>query len=115
MSLDSAAKGMGLPGKSAGLSGALAPKWWAAGKHRQVLDYVAQDVRTALALAQIGAERSRLSWIARSGKKRDLALPSGWLQVDQARTCPEPDTSWMSKPLPRTKFTAWLGQAKIKR
>ena len=37
-----------------------------------------------------------------------MALPDGWLTVDQAEKLPEPDTSWMADPWPRSKFTDWM-------
>ena len=49
--LDAAAKGMGLAGKTKGMSGELAPVLWAEGRREEVLKYVAQDVRTTLDLA----------------------------------------------------------------
>jgi hypothetical protein len=106
--LDRAAKGMGLAGKPEGMNGALAPRLWTAGKHQQVLDYVAQDVRTTLELAQASEERGRLRWITRRGSGKTMALPSGWLTVRKALALPEPDTSWMSNPWPRSKFTGWM-------
>ena len=107
--LDRAAKGMGLAGKPEGMSGALAPRLWAGGKRQEVLDYVAQDVRTTLDLAQICEQRGHLHWITRRGAIGKMGLPSGWLTVHEALALPEPDTSWMSNPWPRSKFTAWLG------
>jgi len=42
----------------------------------------------------------------------DDAPTRGWLSVQEALALPEPDTSWMSNPWPRSKFTAWTeGQA----
>ena len=55
LGLVKAAMGMGLPGKQAGMSGELAPKYWQQGRQAEVLAYVAQDVRTTLDLASIGA------------------------------------------------------------
>ncbi|MDY7075538.1 MAG: ribonuclease H-like domain-containing protein [Chloroflexota bacterium] len=107
--LDRAAKGMGLAGKPEGMSGALAPRLWAEGKRQQVLDYVAQDVRTTLALAHTCEKQRHLRWITRRGRTSRMALPSGWLTVRGALALPEPDTSWMSDPWPRSKFTGWLG------
>jgi predicted PolB exonuclease-like 3'-5' exonuclease len=49
--LDAAAKGMGLAGKCKGMSGAVARVLWAQGKREEVLQYVAQDVRTTMDLA----------------------------------------------------------------
>jgi hypothetical protein len=42
---------MGLAGKLEGMSGEMAPVLWAQGKREEVLRYVAQDVKTTLALA----------------------------------------------------------------
>ena len=51
VALDKAAQGMGLPGKPAGMTGLLAPQFWAQGRYREVLAYVAQDVHIALQVA----------------------------------------------------------------
>lgn len=107
--LNAAAKGMGLPGKSEGMTGAVAPVLWAEGKREEVLQYVAQDVRTTLDLATACEAGGAMRWIARSGKLRSMVLPEGWLRVNQAERLPQPDTSWMTDPWPRTKFTGWMG------
>lgn len=107
--LDAAAKGMNLAGKPEGMSGAIAPVLWAEGRREEVLGYVAQDVRTTLDIATACEARGVMRWIARSGKLRSMALPDGWLPVDLAEELPEPDTSWMSDPWPRTAFIGWLG------
>jgi hypothetical protein len=106
--LNAAAKGMGVVGKPEGMNGAIAPVLWAEGRREEVLGYVAQDVRTTLGLAMACEACGAMRWIARSGKLRSMALPRGWLTVDQAEKLPEPDTSWMADPWPRTKFTGWM-------
>ena len=106
--LEKAAQGMGLPGKPAGMSGAKAPKLWAEGHFNEVLSYVAQDVRIALEIAQACERRRRLEWITRKGTRSSMPLPAGWITVKQALLLPEPDTSWMSSPIPRRDFIAWL-------
>ncbi len=108
VALDKGAQGMGLPGKPAGMSGLLAPKLWAEGHHQQVLDYVAQDVRMAMQIAETAEQRRRFEWITRKGTKSKMPLPKGWLTVSEALTLPEPDTSWMSNPLRRRDFTGWF-------
>lgn len=108
--LDRAAKGMNLVGKPEGMNGALAPRMWAEGSHQQVLDYVVQDVRITLELAQTGEGRGYLRWITRRGSGRKMGLSSGWLNVREALALPEPDTSWMSDPWPRSKFIDWMRQ-----
>ncbi len=106
--LDAAARAMNLPGKPAGMSGILAPKMWAEGKHQEVLDYVAGDVRTTLDLAARCEQQRRFRWITRRGQPKSMPLQAGWLMVEAALKLPEPDTSWMSRPLPRGQFTRWL-------
>lgn len=108
VALDKAAQGMGLPGKPPGMSGFKAPELWAQGHFKEVLDYVAQDVRTAMQIAQTCEQRRRFEWITRKGTKSSMPLTNGWLTVGEALQLPEPDTSWMSAPLPRREFTAWL-------
>jgi hypothetical protein len=109
LALDTAAKGMGLPGKPPGMRGDLAPKFWAEGRRDEVLDYVAQDVRTTLGLAQQVDIEGRLHWVARSGRDQFLRMNRGWLTVREAMQLPLPDTSWMRDPWSRSKFTGWLG------
>jgi hypothetical protein len=107
--LDAAARGMGLAGKTKGMKGADAPVLWAEGKREEVLRYVAQDVRTTLELATACEALGELRWVARSGKRRSMELPQGWLTVSEAGKLPLPDTSWMDEPWPREKFTGWMG------
>ena len=104
--LDGAARGMGIVGKQ--MDGADAPKLWAEGQREKVLSYVAQDVRTTAEVATTCEARRIFRWITRSGKARIMELPKGWLTVDEAEQLPEPDTSWMSDPWTRAKFTDWL-------
>ena len=106
--LEAAAKGMNLPGKPAGMTGLLAPKMWAEGKQQEVLDYVAQDTRTTLDLATKCEQQGCFRWLTRRGKVKQMALPTGWLAVSSAVKLPQADTSWMSNPLPRHRFTGWL-------
>jgi hypothetical protein len=108
IALDKAAHGMGLPGKPVGISGSLAPRLWADGCFKEVLAYVAQDVRIAMTVAEACEQRKRLDWITRKGTRSSIPLRNGWLTVREALRLPEPDTSWMSSPIPRGNFAAWL-------
>jgi hypothetical protein len=108
LGLETAAKGMGLPGKTPGMSGDKAPIYWSQGRREEVLEYVAQDVETTLLLAQVVEERHQLRWTSRSGKQQIMPVHAGWLTVRQALDLPEPDNSWMNNPWPRSKFTGWL-------
>ena len=108
LGLDKAAKGMGLQGKPPGISGEMAPRMWAEGQYQQVLDYVQQDVRTLLELAHAIDLERQLRWVSNSGRPQRLPLQSGWLTVREAQNLPLADTSWMSNPWSRSKFTKWL-------
>jgi hypothetical protein len=108
VALDSAARGMGYPGKPPGISGVKAPKLWAEGRYNEVLEYVAQDVRTAIQIAQAAERRRRFEWITRKGTRNTMCLSTGWFTVREASLLPLPDTSWMTRPLTRQSFMDWL-------
>ncbi len=109
VSLDAAARGMGLAGKPEGMTGSRAPVLWAEGKREEVLGYVAQDVKTTLDVATACEALGSLRWIAKSGKLRTMRLPEGWLTVAEALELHLPNTSWMSfEAWPREEFTGWM-------
>ena len=109
LSLDASAKGMGLGGKTKGMSGELAPELWGArGEFDQVLQYVEQDARCTLDLAAACQSSGRLRRISGRGKPRDMPLSKGWLSVDDALKLPLPDTSWMTSPVTRDQLTEWI-------
>ncbi|MGO9865011.1 MAG: ribonuclease H-like domain-containing protein [Terriglobales bacterium] len=96
-------------GKSEGIEGWEAPQLWKDGKHETVLKYVGQDCRVALEVAEKSERQGTFLWITQKGKEGNLALPKGWLTVEDAMKLPLPDTKWMPAPWPRSKFTKWLG------
>lgn len=106
--LDNATQGMKVKGKSSSLAGHLAPQYWLDGRHEEVLDYVAQDVRCTLELGEACEKAGEFRWVTRKGTTSNMPLRSGWLTVDEALRLPEPDTSWMDNPMSRTRFTGWL-------
>ena len=110
--LDNVARGSGVPGKVAGMSGVKAPPLWQQGRYQEVLDYVAQDVRTTLQVACVCDQRRSLTWVTRKGSLSQCSLPLGWLTVRDALCLPEPDTSWMDTPMSRSSYTAWLSDVR---
>lgn len=108
VALDKVAAGMGLPGKTKGMSGKEAPQRWALGDHQSVIEYVSQDVLTTLAVASAAEDGKGMAWITGQGKRAWMPLPAGWMTVDVALRQPLPDTSWMSEPKSRSSYTAWL-------
>jgi hypothetical protein len=107
LGLDKAARGMGVPGKTAGMSGALAPQYWAEGQRSEVLDYVAQDTRATLGVAQAVENQKVLKWFSTSGSIQRVPFPNGWLTVQGALKLPQPIVRGLSNPLSRHHFTDW--------
>ena len=107
LGLDKVAKGLGLPGKTEGMNGAKAPQMWADGKFAEVLEYVAQDVRTTMAVALEAERIGGVQWVSATGRTNVIDLDR-WMPVNEALTLPHPDTSWMKNPVSRDKFTAWM-------
>jgi len=108
LGLDKAAHGMGLSGKTPGMNGRLAPLYWQQGKRQEVLKYVAQDVRTTLAVAEAVDQNKGISWISNSGRKQYVPFYNGWLPVKEADSLPLPDTSWIRDPWSRNRFKHWI-------
>lgn len=110
LSLQKASEGMNLHGKLKSMTGSEAPSAWAAGRYDEVLEYVVQDVRATFELAVACEERKELAWITRRGTRRYLPLRAGWMRVEDARLLPVPDTSWMSDPPSRERYTGWADE-----
>ncbi len=106
--LDKAGEAIGIR-KLEGVEGWKAPQLWKNGEYQTVLKYVGQDCRVALEVAEKSERQGSLLWITRKGTEGNLALPKGWLTVQDAMKLPLPDTSWMSDPPRRSEFTKWLG------
>ena len=104
--LNAAAKAIGVS-KPADVDGSVAPKLWQEGDYQTVLDYVAQDCRLTLDVAEASEKAKKISWITKRGTTSQFELPDGWLTVEEAYLLPLPDTSWMDKPWSRSKFTEW--------
>lgn len=108
ISLDTAAQGMGVAGKTEGMDGLAAIRLWREGQREEVIEYCAQDVRATLAVARAGESEGALRWTSKSGRKQSISLRAGWLTVQQAMKLPRPSTAWMDDPIPRENFTGWL-------
>jgi hypothetical protein len=120
------AEGMGLQGKTEGMSGKLAPILWrskpedgialiAAGfpytskRENQdlVLEYVLQDSVTTLEIFEESQRTNYLTWIAKSGRINSYRL-SDWRRVRELIDLPTPDQSWMTDPIEKESFTSWF-------
>jgi hypothetical protein len=108
VALDKAAQALNVARKTAGMSGGMAPQHWANGRYQDVIDYVSQDVLVALQIVTRCEELQMFHWITSRGKHSSLHLSRGWLTVREALALPEPDTSWMDRPIPRSNYVSWL-------
>jgi hypothetical protein len=104
--LESVARAMGIKQQKL-MQAAEAPKHWRAGNHKVVMDYVVGDSEMTNQVVGAIAERREVCWITRDGSLRKEPMPT-LKTVRQVLQDPEPDQSWMSAPIPRTKFTHWL-------
>ncbi len=84
--------------KPVDIDGSVAPKLWKDGEWQKVLDYVAQDCRLTLDVAEASEKAKKISWITGRGGTSSFDLPVGWLTVQEASMLPLPDTSWMDNP-----------------
>jgi len=100
------ADGLGIE-ESKLMDGADAPRQWAAGEHQLVLDYVAGDCRITDKVVAGIEESGGVSWRTSRGSVSREPMPV-LRPVRELLDAPEPDTSWMDSPLPRSKFTCWL-------
>lgn len=107
LGLDACAKGCGLPGKTEGMDGAKAPELWQAGEYAKVLEYVGQDVKTTIDIAETVERQKGFDWTAKSGRRNSVRI-NKWLTVAECLALPEPDNSWMSEPMQRSTFAGWL-------
>lgn len=105
--LDTVAKTMGLPGKPEGMHGDLAPVMWANGEYQKVIDYVIQDSRSTLDVANLTTKMHGLMWTTKQNFRKSVYIKE-WLPVSKCLELPEPDQSWMTKPLKRKDLAGWL-------
>jgi hypothetical protein len=110
LSLAAALEGMQVEGKTKGMNGALAPVEWSAGNYDKVLNYVMQDAKATLELAEAITRKQALLWTSKSGRGQIQTIPE-LLPVHAATALPKPNTKWMTRPLDRAQFTGWLPAA----
>lgn len=106
VALASVAKAMGVE-QTKLMNGADAPKRWREGRFQEVMDYVMGDSQITNKIAAEILRRKEVSWITAKGMARSEAMPR-LITVAEVLREPEPDQSWMDKPLLRSKFSDWI-------
>lgn len=118
LGLDKAAKGAGIQGKlhdvtlSNGqklddMSGGKAPGLWKAGEYRAVLDYLADDVRSTLELAEWIEKNKMIRWISERGYEQKIYVP----KLYTVKECLELDPvlpEWVTNPVERKSMMEWI-------
>ena len=112
LSLKAASTGTGTAQKMDGIDGSKAVEYWESGLRDVVLSYCGQDAFATWDLARVTDQEGKLGWVSRSGRNQRLDIPDGWLPVMYAMDLELPDTSWMTAPIPREQYTAWLSWVK---
>lgn len=105
VSANAAAKGFGLPLKP--MLGGDAPRLWRDGCHQQVMDYVTYDVTTLAQIVKGIQVEHGLRWVKKTGGIGFEPFER-LLTVEQCLNMPDPDNSWMDKPLKKEDFILWL-------
>ena len=107
--LGKVAEGMAIPQEKL-MNGADAPKKWRAGNHQEVMDYCLGDCQMTNLIVCSIQEAQQVRWVTAKG--HISAKPMERLKsVEEVIQDPEPDQSWMDKPMLKTKFYEWVQQA----
>jgi hypothetical protein len=104
--LEAVAKGLGLSARKS-MNAADAPKYWAAGEHQRVFDYVLGDVRMTTEIVRVIGERREFAWLTQRGELRREKL-ARLKSVEECLNDPLPDQSWMKTPIRQEVFTGWM-------
>ncbi len=108
--LQAVADGMAVGAKKL-MDGKDAPLEWQRGNTQKVLDYVVEDCRITTVVAQAIEGKRHIRWRTSRGSLSDVRIPR-LVPVAEAMELPDPDTSWMDRPIPRSRFVGWLDGAR---
>jgi hypothetical protein len=106
IALAAAADGLGVTLKKS-MHGAEAPQAWARGEHARVIEYVHGDCQLTLEVAQRIVATKGVRWITKKGTPATVPM-ARLLSARELLQLPPPDQSWMSTPIPRERFFAWI-------
>jgi len=95
------------------MEGAKAPRLWAAGEHKAVLEYLKEDVIQPLKLAYNIQSTRSICWMSNNGKPQ-VARVGRLKTVLECFELPEPDVSWMKNPPTREQFISWIPNYKVR-
>lgn len=106
--LASVADGMAI-GQEKLMHGSDAPKEWRAGNYERVMEYVLGDCQMTNRIVRAIQEAGEVRWRNRRGLISAEPMPR-LKSVSEVLIDPEPDQSWMDRPIPKSKFHEWIRQ-----
>ncbi len=106
--LEAVATGLGMPLRKT-MTGAEAPRAWAAARFDEVIAYVKNDCVITHQVVSAIARSHAIRWRTKKGDIKSEPLPR-LLRAREVLRLPPPDQSWMSTPLPKEKFFNWIPQ-----
>ncbi|MDY6912399.1 MAG: ribonuclease H-like domain-containing protein [Chloroflexota bacterium] len=104
--LGKVAQGMGITQEKL-MDGADAPRQWNEGNHQQVMDYCLGDCQMTNLIICAIQETRQVRWVTAKGHISSKPMPR-LKSVEEVIQDPEPDQTWMDKPMPKSKFYKWL-------
>lgn len=107
--LASVAEGLGIS-QTKLMNGADAPKEWRAGHYERVKDYVLGDCQMTNQIVQAIRDTGRIDWVNRTGELKSKPMRP-LKRVEDVIASPDPDQSWMDRPLPKAGFHRWVDEA----
>ena len=106
VSLAKVAHAMGITQRKL-MDSADAPKEWRAGNYQRVMDYCLGDCQmTNLIVCAIQKDRE-VRWMKTNGDVGIKPMPR-LKSVEEVIRDPDPDQSWMDRPIPKSKFYQWV-------
>ena len=92
------------------MDGADAPREWCAGNHQKVMDYCLGDCQMTNLIIIAIQKAQKIRWMTARGKISSKPMPR-LKTVEEVIRDPEPDQSWMDKPMPKVTFYQWIQEA----
>lgn len=104
--ISAVSRGCGLPDKTEGMHGDLAPVMWKDGKCAEVIQYNIQDSKMALNVANYIDAKQHLYWITKKGLTKHHNM-GNLLSVNECKNIVLPDQSWMTDPMKKEDYLNW--------
>jgi len=106
VSLKAAQKGLSVAQEKS-MDGKDAPEAWKNGEYQKCITYVIGDSQITLKIIDAIIKAQGIRWITKTGKPSSVIFTK-LKTVEECLLDPDPDTSWMDKPIDRRKIIDWI-------